>query len=363
MMWRTAECGFPVKLNRRCRKGYRRYPPQEVPVDLAEGGLQRRPPRSTDAAGKFLPISPALALRGHFLPPLRGWFDRFCGVLFDQKLSFPVARQGLQPKSPKCSDTANSVPLQCGGRAAAVRFAAPAGVLAATVLLSACGGHKNNTARNVPPPPTIEPSTPSASVPASSAPTEGKVAGSTRSKPIYVETGLASWYGPPYHNRRGANGEIYNQNALTAAHRTLPLNSLVRVTNQENGRSVTVRITDRGPFVEDRIIDLSLAAAKAVDVWRPGTAIVKLEVISAPLPITEGGRWCVQIGAFQSEREARKLKEKLQDRYETASVIQFTGPTGEWVRLRPEGDDKRKAEEVASKTHVKEGGVFLVRLD
>ncbi len=174
---------------------------------------------------------------------------------------------------------------------------------------------------------------------------------------------MASWYGPPYHNHRGSNGEIYDQNALTAAHRTLPLNSVVRVTNEATGHDVVVRITDRGPFIEDRIIDLSLAAAKAVDVWRPGTAHVKLEVLSAPAPIAEGGRWCVQIGAFQSEREARKLKEKLQNRYENANVIQFTGPTGEWVRLRPQNDDKRQAQEVASETHVKEGGVFLVRLD
>lgn len=150
---------------------------------------------------------------------------------------------------------------------------------------------------------------------------------------------------------------------MTAAHRTLPLNSVVRVTNLSTGHAALVRITDRGPFVEDRIIDLSLAAARAVDVWRPGTAEVKVEVLSAPAPILQGGRWCVQIGAFHSERDARKLKEKLQDRYEDANVIQFTGPTGEWVRIRPEGDDKHKAEEVASKTHVKEGGVFLVRLD
>jgi rare lipoprotein A len=182
-------------------------------------------------------------------------------------------------------------------------------------------------------------------------------------KPIYVEVGLASWYGPPYHNRRGANGEIYNQNAMTAAHRTLPLNSTVRVTNLSTGHAAIVRITDRGPFVEDRIVDLSLAAAKAVDVWRPGTAEVKLEVLSTPAPIAEGGRWCVQIGAFHSEHDARKLKEKLEERYQSANVIQFTGPTGEWVRIRPQGDDKRQAEEVASRTHVKEGGVFLVRLD
>jgi rare lipoprotein A len=231
----------------------------------------------------------------------------------------------------------------------------------ALLLLPGCGRHKTARAHPVPPPPTVGPSEPGST--AATEATTNPAPAPRGAKPIYVETGLASWYGPPYHHHRGANGEIYDQNALTAAHRTLPMNSVVRVTNQTSGHAVVVRITDRGPFVEDRIIDLSLAAAKAVDVWRAGTAEVKVEVLSAPAPIAEGGRWCVQIGAFQNESEARKLKEKLQDHYEGANVIQFTGPTGEWVRLRPPGDDKRKAQEVASRTHVKEGGVFLVRLD
>ncbi|HVP56060.1 MAG TPA: septal ring lytic transglycosylase RlpA family protein [Candidatus Eisenbacteria bacterium] len=230
------------------------------------------------------------------------------------------------------------------------------------LLLSACG-HKNTSARHVPPPPTVTVPPPPATATTSKPTTTPEPNVPPKSKPIYVETGLASWYGPPYHNHKGANGETYNQNALTAAHRTIPLNSTVRVTNEITKHAVIVRITDRGPFVEDRIIDLSLAAAKAVDVWQPGTAMVKVEVLSSPAPIQEGGRWCVQFGAFQSEHEARKLKQKLQDRYAGANVIQFTGPTGEWVRIRPEGDNKQKAQEVASKTHVKEGGVFLVRLD
>ncbi len=230
----------------------------------------------------------------------------------------------------------------------------------AILLLSGCG-HKK-TAKNIPPPPTVTPA-PAPKTQASTSPPEPAIQSGKHQKPIYVETGLASWYGPPYHNRKGANGEVYDQNALTAAHRTLPMNSVVRVTNESTKHSVVVRITDRGPFIEDRMIDLSLAAAKAVDVWRPGTATVKIEVLSAPAPIAEGGRWCVQIGAFQSHHEAMKLKEKLQDHYESAQVIEFTGPTGEWVRIRPQGDDKRAAQEVASKTHVKEGGVFLVRLD
>jgi len=232
-----------------------------------------------------------------------------------------------------------------------------------TLLLSACG-HKKTAANRVPPPPTVTTDTAPPTQSTTKAPTPPPaVETSKHQKPIYVETGLASWYGPPYHNRHGANGEVYDQNALTAAHRTLPMNSVVRVTNESTKHSVVVRVTDRGPFIEDRVIDLSLAAAKAVDVWRPGTATVKIEVLSAPAPIFEGGRWCVQIGAFQSRHDALKLKEKLEAHYQGAQVIEFTGPTGEWVRIRPEGDDKRKAQDVAANTHVKEGGVFLVRLD
>ncbi|HYV72783.1 MAG TPA: septal ring lytic transglycosylase RlpA family protein [Candidatus Binatia bacterium] len=243
------------------------------------------------------------------------------------------------------------------------RFSFLACIATALVVLSGCH-NKNWSAKHVPPPPTITqvPAAPpettaSVTKPASEPTVSPKV------KAIYVETGLASWYGPQYHNHKGSNGEIYNQQAMTAAHRTIPLNSVVRVTNETTKHQVVVRITDRGPFVEDRIIDLSLAAAKAVDVWQPGTAMVRVEVLSSPVPLNQGGRWCVQIGAFQSEPEARKLAEKLQDKYQTAKVVQFSGPTGEWVRIRPEGDDKQKALEVAAKTHVKEGGVFLVRLD
>src|SRR5579872_5070069 len=100
-------------------------------------------------------------------------------------------------------------------------------------------------------------------------------------KPLFVETGIASWYGPPYHNRRGSNGEIYDMHAMTAAHRTLPLGSIVRVVNVDTKASALVRITDRGPFIPGRVIDLSLAAAKKIDVWRPGVAQVKVELMQS----------------------------------------------------------------------------------
>lgn len=182
-------------------------------------------------------------------------------------------------------------------------------------------------------------------------------------KPIYVETGIASWYGPPYHNRKAANGQVFDMHQLTAAHKTLPMNSVIRVTNLSNGKAALMRITDRGPFIGDRVLDLSMGAAKEIGVYRSGLAQVKIEVLDAPKPLDRGGRWCVQIGAFTDRDEASKLKSKLMRKYSTAKVIQFTGPTGDWVRLRPVADDREKAFEVARNTKVDEGGVFLVRLD
>ena len=182
-------------------------------------------------------------------------------------------------------------------------------------------------------------------------------------KPLYVETGIASWYGPPYAGRKVPTGEVFDPNQLTAAHKTLPLNSMVRVTNVKTGRSAVVRINDRGPFVGDRVIDLSIAAAKAVDVYRAGLAQVRLEVLESPAPIETGGRWCVQIGAFTDADEALRLKSKLMHKYQTAKVIEFSGPTGEWVRIRPALDDRKKAAEMARDVRASEGGVFLVRLD
>ena len=100
-----------------------------------------------------------------------------------------------------------------------------------------------------------------------------------RPQPDYDETGIASWYGHPFHGRLTANGETYDMNALTAAHRTLPLPSKVRVTNLENGRSLVVRVNDRGPFVPGRIIDLSRKSAQMLGVIRNGTAKVRVQLI------------------------------------------------------------------------------------
>jgi rare lipoprotein A len=158
------------------------------------------------------------------------------------------------------------------------------------LLLGAVGCHHKNTTVNYPPPP---PPAPASSATGNPRPAPGNAGTSGRGapgasgaekasanaqlepqgKPVSSEIGLASWYGPPYTNRKAADGSIYDQNAMTAAHRELPMGSIVRVTNLTNNQSVYVRITDRGPFVDGRIIDLSLAAAKAVDVYRPGGGV------------------------------------------------------------------------------------------
>jgi rare lipoprotein A len=187
----------------------------------------------------------------------------------------------------------------------------------------------------------------------------------THGKPISTEVGLASWYGPPYAGRKGADGTVYNQNAMTAAHLTLPMGTTVRVTNLTTNQSAVVRITDRGPFVHGRIIDLSLAAAKATGLYRMGVAKVRVEAYAPPVRqnATPGGRWCVQIGAFSNEADAIQLKNHLMRRYTTAKVIEFAGPTGHWVRINPQQPDKAHATEVAEGIHVPDAEPYLIRTD
>ncbi len=182
--------------------------------------------------------------------------------------------------------------------------------------------------------------------------------------PVLSEVGLATWYGSPYKGRRAANGEVFDGSAYTAAHRTLPMGSLVVVTNLLTGEWAAMRITDRGPFVEGRIVDLTEASAKATGVYRAGLVRVRLDVYQTPKPIETGGRWCVQIGAFHSERAANKLKSQLLDRYPDANVIEFPGQESSyWVRIRPEHDDREQAELIARKLRPSEGEAYLTRLD
>jgi rare lipoprotein A len=179
-----------------------------------------------------------------------------------------------------------------------------------------------------------------------------------------VETGLASWYGAPYHHRRASNGEVYDMHGMTAAHRTLPLGSIVRVTNVKTGSSAVVRVNDRGPFIQGRILDVSEAAAKKMDFYSAGVAMVRIEVLHTPVPISSAGRWAVQIGAFEKEHTADQLANHLSRRYQTAKVSCFSSPVGDWwIRVRVRDDDRNRAESVVRETHTPEGEIFLVRLD
>lgn len=152
--------------------------------------------------------------------------------------------------------------------------------------------------------------------------------------------------------------------AMTAAHREFPLGSIVRVTNVKTGHSALVRITDRGPFIQGRILDLSLAAARKLDVVQAGVVPVKVELMESGAAPGAAGKWAVQIGGFPDEHEATKLADHLTRRYHTAKVQRFASPAGDWwIRVRVLDDDHERARQLADETETTEGGVFLVRLD
>ena len=132
----------------------------------------------------------------------------------------------------------------------------------------------------------------------------------------YVETGLASWYGPSFHGKKTSNGEIYNMYAETAAHKTLPMGTIVRVTNLENNRSMMLRINDRGPFVGDRIIDLSKTAANKLGIYQKGTGLVKVEVVQAPPPLQarHSGAYYLQVGAFSDKKKAHIICSSIESK-------------------------------------------------
>ena len=150
------------------------------------------------------------------------------------------------------------------------------------------------------------------------------------------EVGVASWYGEPFHGQLTANGERYDMHAFTAAHRLYPFGTRLRVTNLENGRSVIVRINDRGPFVRGRIIDVSLAAATDLGMVPNGTARVRLDRVSVPTSLAaEEPAYTVQIGAFVEEASARSLERRLSARYPDVLVaaVRVDGTTYYRVRV------------------------------
>jgi rare lipoprotein A len=164
-----------------------------------------------------------------------------------------------------------------------------------------------------------------------------------------VERGIASWYGHPFHGRRTASGEVYDMHRLTAAHKTLPFGTLVEVTNLANRERVVVRVTDRGPFVRGRVIDLSYEAAKRIGMIGPGTARVELRVVgtdTAPPVVAEapkvappGSGFTVQVGAFQERQRAEAVRSELARQY--ADVV--VRSDGVWHRVQVGEFQRREA--------------------
>jgi rare lipoprotein A len=180
----------------------------------------------------------------------------------------------------------------------------------------------------------------------------------------YSQEGNASWYGEPFHGRRASNGEIYDMYKLTAAHRTLPFDTVVRVTNLSNGKATTVRITDRGPFVNDRIIDLSFAAARQIDSVGAGVVPVRLEIVSGGIDPTLG-YFTVQVGAFRDHGNAERLRDRLNASYSPIFIQQYDSPDGVYFRVRVgrvSGEDA--ARQFGEQLRSREGFTpFVVRLD
>jgi len=176
------------------------------------------------------------------------------------------------------------------------------------------------------------------------------------------ETGLASWYGHPYHGRPAANGEIYDMEGFTAAHRTLPFGTRVRVVNLTNDKTVDVRITDRGPFVDNRIVDLSHAAAVAISLIGPGVAQVRLNILSVPAAAAQGW-YGVQAGAFLDRDRAERLRASLERDFGPAHLVQRADSPALWRVLVGRVPSEAAAADLAQKIRHASGAAFIVRLD
>jgi rare lipoprotein A len=218
-------------------------------------------------------------------------------------------------------------------------------VVACAVLMVGCGKKKTKIAAPAPAPR----SAPSAV---------------TAPPPGTIERGIASWYGHPYHGRAAADGEIYDMETLVAAHRTLPFQTRVRVRNLSNDKTVDVRIIDRGPFIQGRIIDLSHAAAKEIDLIGPGFGQVEITVIGAPAN-PEPALFAVQIGAFREKANAARAEQNMIAAYGAAKAVLRTGDQPIWRILAGRETSPEAAEVLAKRIRAEqhEPQAFVVRLD
>lgn len=180
----------------------------------------------------------------------------------------------------------------------------------------------------------------------------------------FTEVGVASWYGPGFHGKLTANGERYNQNSMTAAHKLLPFNTDIRVTNLDNGKSIVVRINDRGPFVDSRVIDLSRKGAEKIGMLGPGTARVRLEAVNAKAPILtpDGdmrGIFYVQVGAFSVRSNAQRLINTLKSMGLGGRLLPSSNGRILYVQVGPFPSVDR-AEDILQTLRARFPGLFVV---
>lgn len=221
------------------------------------------------------------------------------------------------------------------------RTAVLAAAIVALSLLSGCRRHHRISNLPAPPPPA-----PKASVPLG-----------------YTRVGIASWYGIPFDGHRAADGEIFHMENMVAAHRVLPFNTWLKVTNLANGESVKVRVIDRGPFVHGRIIDLSMGAARQIGLLSPGIGRVRIEVIAAP-PINPADEfYAVQVGAFSVRAHAERVAADYSRHYDTVRIAVKHARHPLWRVLVGKEPSIDSAQHLAASLRMRDKNVFVVRLD
>jgi rare lipoprotein A len=176
-----------------------------------------------------------------------------------------------------------------------------------------------------------------------------------------IQEGLASWYGPDFHGKLTSNKEIYNMNDLTAAHQTLPFGTYVIVTNLNNNKSVTVRINDRGPFIDGRDIDLSYAAARVLDMIEPGVIPVRIEVLKNLSPPPSSQHYSIQIGSFANKKNAVFLRRELGARFGSVYITEFKTGHQIYFRVRIKSKTRDDAEKIASR--LQQNGYTVIILE
>lgn len=181
--------------------------------------------------------------------------------------------------------------------------------------------------------------------------------------PGWSEIGIASWYGHPYHGRPTSSGEIYDMEQMTGAHRTLPFGAIVRVTNLTNNKKVEVRINDRGPFAAGRIVDLSRAAARNINMIGPGTARVRVELLSYAGTPTPAATYTVQVERFFTEQEGGKLRKNLMKKYQSVDLVERPTTPGSYLLRVGRTSTQDEAQAIADDISRDVGTSYVVRLE